>query len=198
MQWGRYEGLSEDDSGMTSALPAHCASEALAESSLPTFSLEASGDESSRDAWHPRLKRLYEYWKAIHPPRGLPGRQEFDPSAVPDLLPNLWMLDVQREPFRLRYRLVGTSIVCSAPGGLTGRWLDDLRPEIRDIPGYLDRHRAVVETKIPSWRRGPSPFRHDVAFASLENLFLPLARDGQQVDMILAETVYYRFDKTQF
>jgi hypothetical protein len=108
------------------------------------------------------------------------------------------MLDVQRDPFRLRYRLVGTSIVCSAPGGLTGRWLDDLRPGIRHISRYFDRQPAVVETKIPSWRRGPSHFRHDVAFASLENLFLPLARDGHQVDMILAETVYYRFNKTQF
>lgn len=183
---------------MTSAPPAHSTTEALAESSLPALSIEASGDESSRDGWHPRLKRLYDYWKAIHPARGLPGRQEFDPSAVPDLLPNLWILDVQHEPFRLRFRLVGTSIVCSAPGGITGQWLDDVRPEIRDIPGFLDRHRAVVETKKPSWRRGASRFQHDVPFASLENLFLPLARDGERVDMILAATVYYRYDRTQF
>src|SRR5260221_5919515 len=184
---------------MTSDVPAHCTTtEILAESSLRRASPEASGDESSRDAWHPHLKRLYEYWKAIHLPRGLPGRQEFDPSAVPDLLPNLWIMDVQREPFRLRCRLVGTSIISSAPGGLTGKWLDDVRPEIRDIPGYFDRHRAVVETKIPSWRRGPSRFEIDAAYASLENLFLPLARDGQQVDMILAATIYYRHNGTEF
>jgi hypothetical protein len=190
--------FQNDDSGKISALPAHCTSEALSESGVPRLSIEASGDESSRDAWHPGLQRLYEYWKAIHPLQGLPGRQEFDPAAVPDLLPNLWMLDVQREPFRLRYRLVGTSILCSAPGGITGQWLDDVRPEIRDIPGYFDRHRAVVETKIPSWRYGTSPFQHDVAFASLENLFLPLAGDGQHVDVILAATIYYRHNGKQF
>jgi hypothetical protein len=73
-----------------------------------------------------------------------------------------------------------------------------VRPEIRDIPGYFDRHRAVIETKIPSWRYGTSPFQHDVAFASLENLFLPLAGDGQHVDVILAATIYYRHNGKQF
>jgi hypothetical protein len=191
-------GFQEDDGGKPSARPAHGASKFLAERSPLPLAVESRGDEASYDAWHPRLKRLYEYWKAIHPPQGLPGRQEFDPAALPDLLPSLWILDVQREPFRLRYRLVGTSIVCSAPGGLTGQWLDDVRPEIRDMPGYFDRHLAVVETKLPSWRRGPPHFQLGAAVASLENLFLPLARDGQYVDMILAATVYYRFDKTQF
>jgi len=189
-------GSQEDDSGKASALPARRTPEAVAGFTSSPLSSE-SGDERSRD-WHARLQSLYEYWKAIHPPRGLPGRDEFDPTAVPDLLPNLWILDVQREPFRLRYRLVGTSIICTAPGGLTGRWLDDVRPEIKDIPGYFDRHRAVVETKVPSWRRGPARFQIDPAFASLENLFLPMARDGQHVDMILAGTVYYRLDTTEF
>jgi hypothetical protein len=176
---------------------AHPVSEVVVKKSVRPL-LEASGDESSRDAWHPRIKRLYEYWKAIHPPLGLPGRQEFDPSAVPDLLPNLWILDVQRQPFRLRYRLVGTSIPCSAPGGLTGQWLDDVRPAIKDIPGYFDRHREVVETKMPSWRYGGSRLQRDVAFASLENLFLPLAGNWQDVDMILAATIYYRRNGTEF
>src|SRR5258708_32307609 len=179
------KAFQKDDSGKISALPAHCRSEALSESGVPRLSIEASGDESSRGTWDPGRPRLYEYWKAIHPLQGLPGPQEFDPAAVPDLLPNLWMLDVQREPFRLRYRLVGTSILCSALGGITGQWLDDVRPEIRDIPGYFDRHRAVVETKIPSWRYGASPFQHDVAFACLENLFLPLAGEGEHVVIIL-------------
>ena len=49
--------------------------------------MEANGNESLRDAWHPRLKRLYEYWKAIHPPRGLPERQE--------LIPRLYLIYCQ-------------------------------------------------------------------------------------------------------
>jgi hypothetical protein len=191
-------GFHEDEGGQIPAPPAHRASAALAGREFAPLAEESSGDESSREAWHPRLKRLHDYWKAIHKPAGLPGRQDFDPVAIADLLPNVWMLDVQREPFRLRYRLVGTSIACSAPGGLTGRWLDEVKPESRTIPGYFDRHRAVVETGMPSWRRGRSYSQTDATFASLENLFLPMARDGRDVDMILAATIYYRFDATQF
>src|SRR5260370_4780571 len=111
------KNFREDDGSKTLAPPAHPVSEVVVKKSVRPL-LEASGDESSRDAWHPRIKRLYEYCKAIHPPLGLPGRQEFDPSAVPDLLPSLWMLDVQRQPFRLRYLLLGTSLPCSAHSAL--------------------------------------------------------------------------------
>ena len=158
----------------------------------------ASDSNALRGAWHPRLRRLHQYWLDIHPPEGLPGRQHFDPTDIPDLLSNLWLLEVQREPFRLRYRLAGTSIVYAAKREVTGQWLDDVRPQVGQISGYFDRYRAVVESKKPSWRRGPPNFQLDANFVSLENLFLPLARDGQNVDMILAGTVYFRFDKSEF
>jgi hypothetical protein len=157
-----------------------------------------SGGDALRDAWHPRLQRLHQYWQDIHPTDGLPGRQHFDPIDIPDLLPNLWLLEVQREPFRVRYRLAGTSIVRAIQREVTGQWFDDVRPEARAIPGYFDRFRAVVETKTPSWRRGPPKFPLDAIFASLENVSLPLARDGQNVDMILAGTIFFRIDKTEF
>jgi hypothetical protein len=157
-----------------------------------------SGGIALRDAWHPRLQRLHQYWLDIHPTDGLPGRQHVDPIDIPDLLSNLWLLEVQREPFRLRYRLAGTSIVYAAKREVTGQWLDDVRPQVRTIPGYFDRYRAIVETKEPSWRRGPPNFQMNAYFVSLQNLFLPLARDGRNVDMILAGTVYFRFDNSEF
>jgi hypothetical protein len=156
-----------------------------------------SGGDAPRDAWHPRIARLYEYWQAIHPPDGLPGRQHFDPTDTRDLLPDLSLLEVQREPFRVRYRLAGTNIVRAIKREVTGHWLDDVQ-EARAIPGYFDRFRAVVETKAPSWRRGPPHFQLDAIFASLEDVFLPLARDGQTVDMILTGTIFFRIGKTEF
>jgi hypothetical protein len=80
---------------------------------------------------------------------------------------------------------------------VTGHWLDDVQ-EARAIPGYFDRFRAVVETKAPSWRRSPPNFQLDAIFASLEDVFLPLARDGQTVDMILTGTIFFRIGKTEF
>lgn len=90
--------------------------------------------------WHPRAQRLYGYWRSIAPQGALPGRQHFDPMDVPDLLSCLWLLDVQRDPFRLRYRLAGTAIVEAIGREVTGQWLDEAHPHIEDRGGFLARY----------------------------------------------------------
>lgn len=135
------------------------------------------------DTWKPRIRRLHDYWRAIHPPEGLPGRQHFDPMAVTDLLPHIWLLDVQLEPFRLRYRLTGTAMVESHRRELTGLWLDEAHPHLNNLPDYNARYRRVVAERQPSWRRG-RPFM-DHHHRIVENIVLPLATDGCRVDILL-------------
>ena len=54
---------------------------------------------------HPRIARMIAYWREFAPGPGLlPGKQHFDPMRVPDLLPNLWLLEVVREGDTRRYR----------------------------------------------------------------------------------------------
>jgi hypothetical protein len=154
-------------------------------------------DGSSARLWHPRIRRLYDYWAAAAPCGVLPGRQHVEPADFPDLLPDIWLLDVQRDPFRLRYRLAGTHVVNCVGRELTGRWMDQVQP-LSMAPGYLDRYRDVVETGKPSWRRGPPRLHAERGYSVLENILLPLARDGKNVDMLLALTVCYRQDGTVF
>jgi len=150
--------------------------------------------EDQRD-WHPRVQRLYRYWQEIHPPGGgLPGRRDFDPVAIPDLLPGIWLLDVERAPLRLRYRLVGTSVVAALGREVTGLWLEEAHRQLRLDPKYFDRYRRVVETGEPSWRKGRPLLTAHRDFAMIENLFLALAKDGRTVDMLCCFTVLYRQD----
>lgn len=151
-----------------------------------------------RALWHPKVERLYAYWLAIHPPGALPGRQHFDPLAVHDLLPNIWLLDVQRAPFRLRYRLAGTRITERLGREVTGQWLDEAHPHLARSDAYFHRYRAVVDGAHPSWRRGPPFFRQDEHVAELENLMLPLAGDGVNVDVLLILTVRYALNGTEY
>lgn len=141
--------------------------------------------------WHPKIRRVFEYWQSKHPRDSLPGRQHVDPLEIPDLLPTLWLLDVQPEPFRLRYRLLGTGVVAARGRDHTGQWLDEAHPEIKADPGHLDRYRAVVATKTPSWRRGKPRFWFHRDYGLIENLVLPLASDGRQVDMLMILTIMY-------
>lgn len=141
------------------------------------------------DDCHPKIRELYAYWKSIHPKEGgLPGRRHMDPIDIPKLLPNVWLIDVQHNPYRFRFRLEGTQVVAYAGEDNTGKWFDECLPNF-DPRVLID----VVETREPSWARGLSRMRPEKDYYQLERVRLPLAADGQTVDMILYMTIF--FDK---
>ncbi len=130
------------------------------------------------------VRRAYAYWRSVHPPAGLPGRAHIDPIVLRDLLPFVWLVDVQPAPFRLRYRLVGTAVVDVLGRDMTGLWIDEAHPDLASHASYLGRAQAVVRERIPNWRRGrPNLWKHDT-FTTVQNLIMPLASDGTAVDML--------------
>ncbi len=138
--------------------------------------------------WHARIAQFFRYWRSIHPPQGLPGRAHLDPLDIPTLLPGIWLLDVQPEPFRLRYRLAGTETVQAIGLEVTGRWMDEVNPRAHDSD-YLNRYREIVTRRLPSWRRGPPLLMND-RVRTIENLVVPLASNGTTVDMLAGFTVF--------
>jgi hypothetical protein len=145
---------------------------------------------------HPRIARMIAYWREIAPAPGLvPGKQHFDPMRVPDLLPNVWLLDVVREDGSLRYRfrLVGDALIDSGAPFRKGLFVDELGDRV-DQAAAKTIHDRVVNTREPDWRRGPPIVKHLKFIALLERVLLPLAEDGRTVDHILAMTVFYQMD----
>lgn len=142
-----------------------------------------------RSSWHPRIAALHRYWQQIAPVGRLPGREHFDPAAVPRLLPHLWLMDVLRAPLRFRWRLVGTEAQAGKlplrPGDLL-----DAHLEGEELERAATVLREVVESRQPSWARGRPVMPHAPTVLSLERVILPLARDGSTVDMLLGATVY--------
>jgi hypothetical protein len=144
-----------------------------------------------RSSWHPAVRQFYEYWRSVAPPGRLPGRQHIRPEDIVPLLPLVFILDVFRDPFRLRYRLAGTDVVRSVQCELTGRWVDEVQPETLTRPALLDRYRFIVETGQPTWRRGPTLWSRDPKHYLTENCLVPLADDGAAVDKIFAVTLVF-------
>ncbi len=144
-----------------------------------------------RSGWHPMVRRFYEYWLSVAPPDRLPGRQHIQPEEIVALLPRLWMLDIYRDPLRFRYRLVGTSIVQAVGCELTGRWLDEVQPEVVTTPMAYNRYRLVAEIGRPTWRRGRIYWKRDPKQRTIENCLVPLATDGMTVDKIFAMSVAF-------
>ncbi|HWI27078.1 MAG TPA: PAS domain-containing protein [Stellaceae bacterium] len=152
--------------------------------------------EIDTTGWHPSLIRLYRYWTRIHPPGAalLPARRHFDPVEVPDLLPGIWLLDVQQSPFRLRYRLAGTGIVDAIGHEVTGLWFDEAHRTIGQDADLMRSLRLAVCDALPQRQKGKPRLWSHHEFALVENLLLPLAGDGRRVDMLCAYTVLYRPD----
>jgi PAS domain-containing protein len=144
-----------------------------------------------RSDWHPMVRSFYEYWLAAAPPGRLPGRQHIAPEDLVPCLPRVWLLEVHRDPLRLRFRLAGTQVAWSVGSDPTGQWLEEVHPDGVLKPTAMDRYRFAVETGKPTWRRGRSVWNRDPRHHSLENCHAPLARDGETVDMIFCLTVLF-------
>lgn len=146
----------------------------------------------STDTPHPKITRIIEHWRAIAPAPGrLPGRQHFDPIAVPDLLPHLWLIDVERRPaLRFRYRLIGTALIEAGVPMRRGDYFDEVtnQPAREEVASTL---QSVVSDRRLDWRRGTPKVAHAKHVSELERVMLPLAADGETVDMLLGLTLFY-------
>lgn len=139
-----------------------------------------------------KVRQLYDYWRSIRPDgRRLPGRQHFDPIDIPHLLSALWLLDVFHDPLRFRYRLISAAHVAVTGTDRTGRWYDEAHPQYKSSPLYAKLAAAATQG-APTFRRGRPTVHIDKDYMSLETLLLPLARDGETVDMLLGITIYHR------
>jgi hypothetical protein len=107
------------------------------------------------------------------------------------LLPNLALVDVDGAPPRFRYRLLGTRLDAMIGKSLVGQWLDEVYANQPGVDAIVGQYAEVARTRQPSWRRGPPHVGSDARCHEIEVLRLPLASDGQTVDMILGLTMYF-------
>ncbi|MDJ0949777.1 MAG: PAS domain-containing protein [Alphaproteobacteria bacterium] len=132
---------------------------------------------------NPKVAELYGYWSLMRNGRAMPARDDIDPVAISGLLPDVFLVDVERNPMRFRFRLVGTEIVARYGEEITGRALDelDLGGKTADI---ARKYRGIVERQAPSY--GVQEIRkRDGRWLRYERLLLPLSRNGIDVDMAL-------------
>lgn len=137
-----------------------------------------------------QFTRMRDYLAGVAPPGKLPGRQHFDPLAVRALLSFTNLVDVERTDgnIRFRFRLIGTLQSTAAGREISGQYLEEAV-----LPEYFERIRgnmmAVLETRAAVYDRFgmPHPGRD---FINTERVYFPLARDGENVDMLLILNAY--------
>lgn len=147
-----------------------------------------------RAAIHPKVARMWAYWDSlIEPPLTIPRRAAFDPGKVPDLLSNLWILDVVREgdaPPRFRMRLTGERIREAGITARPGDFMDD--PRITAVPeAVLAVLARVAGTGLPDYAIGTPLIKHHRNVTKLERVMLPFTHGDGRVDQIFGCTVFH-------
>lgn len=141
------------------------------------------------ETWSAPVRELYDYWLSIHPsPDQLPSRSHFDPLDVHKLLSLIWMFDVSRDPFRCKFRLIGTEIVHILGSDTTGQWMDEAFPEVVKTGVNKDYEYAALNNK-PLYRNGV-PQYYVPEHRHIERIILPLVNEKQQCDILLGLSVY--------
>jgi len=137
----------------------------------------------------PLVRKGQAYWAGKKRGRRLPARADIDPTEIPNLLPYLLLSDVLRDPFDIRFRLAGTQVVAMNNFDLTGKRLNAgiHQPEWRDY--WLQVYRGVAESGEPAFGADCYAYR-DRSHVDFEWCLLPLAADGETVDMILEVEAY--------
>ena len=156
----------------------------------------AAIDDILARARSPRLAAFLRHMKAIHPPDRLPARAAFDPIDVPQLLGNIVLVKVERQPEpslpRFLVKVAGDDVLNAAPGPMMNRYLDELvrRNEKVAAQVIVDSRQGVVDTGCTYYWFGPPRMKFRFDFADVEYCHCPLAEDGVTVDRIMSFLQY--------
>lgn len=126
---------------------------------------------------------LYRYWLAGRRGRRFAARADLDPLQMRGALGNVSLTEVHRDPLRFRLRLVGTNMTARLGFDPTGMWLDDM-PTREYGRLLISRMTLILEHQEPLLVRNRR-FMDD-RWYDYETLWLPLAADGETIDMLLA------------
>jgi hypothetical protein len=133
-------------------------------------------------------EELFAYWASLRTGARLPGRRDLDPAGIKRLLPTVSLLDVLPDTPKTglidyRVRLAGTALYNLYGREITGRRL----AEVYSAPA-ADYWRRELGQVVAEGR--PAVGAHNLAWRGASHLSmlwlrLPLASDGERVDMIL-------------
>lgn len=140
------------------------------------------------------LAFLYQYWCRKKRGHVLPGRADIDPTEIPGKLwPSLMLLDVLRDggAIRFRYRLVGTSFTHAFARDPTHEFVDEALPTRAGYRDYIvNMYLELVAAKKAIYSENLFALDGQPVPMVTKRLSLPLASDGDTVDMALAAHTY--------
>lgn len=135
-----------------------------------------------------RIQAFLQYWQSKRRDGDVPLRAGIDPLDIPRLLPFLVLSEIETEPFRVRYRLVGTRVAEANGADFTNRYLDQCGFSVQDL--LMRCYQRLVETRAPvfayyEWNK-PDLERPQGRIGASQSSFFPLSTDGRLIDRAIS------------
>ena len=91
------------------------------------------------------------HWNALRGSRDMPRRDEVDPVDLVRWLPYISIMELHYEPFRVRYRLIGTEVARINSEDFSNRWLHETGWGEASIALNRMLYERVAEARRPSF-----------------------------------------------
>jgi hypothetical protein len=150
--------------------------------------------EQAAQATMPSTRSLFDYWQGALQDGLPPTRGEIDPAALKPILPYILLGDIEPDPFRVLFRLVGTAVAEFSRHDFTGRYLDELSYNTRDSVDWSACYRVIHTTHAPLIGVNDLAFE-DGRKTRYEFAILPLKRGADPAGSFIAIEAYDLFDR---
>ncbi|HEV2549391.1 MAG TPA: PAS domain-containing protein [Stellaceae bacterium] len=151
-----------------------------------------AASQHSDEITHPTLVAIYRYWNDKRRGRAMPQRADIDPTEIVRLLPYVFMVGVERDPLRFKYRLIGTAICEFLGRDFTGRTVDATNYSAEQAAELQKINSAVVDNARPVACKGTVFYIPGREWMLTEAILLQLSKDGLAVDIILGAQIAIR------
>src|SRR4051812_44296475 len=135
------------------------------------------------------VRGLHDWWMAKREASGIPDRRSLNPADFAPILPNLVIAEVEPDPFRIRYRLVGTRVTEFTGFDFTGRYLDELIA-LGSANQWLDCYASAYRGRHPVYGSITEPTTAGGTF-TFEFALFPLSRGGDSVEQFISVEDYF-------
>jgi hypothetical protein len=135
------------------------------------------------------VRNLHTWWEAARGDDDVPDRCDLRPDEIKRLLPFMFIADAEHDPFRVRYRLVGTKAVEVTGFDITGHYLDELLSAEPDQP-WIEHYRQAYVSRKPLLGATTVPTSAGAMFTYEFGIF-PLRKGGEAIDQFVAVEDYF-------
>jgi len=97
------------------------------------------------------IEGLDAHWTTLRGDRTMPRRDELDPLNLIPWLPYLSTMELHYDPFRVRYRLVGTEVARVVGEDFSNRWLEETGWTEQGIALNRLLYERVAASRAPSY-----------------------------------------------